>query len=75
MEVPLEEMMLIKYSCKDMGLNCSFIVKGVTIEEVTTKALEHIQEQHADNFNSIQTPVQIEEMHKVLARSTWVVPG
>jgi predicted small metal-binding protein len=67
--------MLIRYSCKDMGLNCSFIVKGETIEEVTAKALDHVREKHVDDFNFIQSPAQIEEMQKALARSTRVVAG
>jgi predicted small metal-binding protein len=75
MEIPIEETMLIRYSCKDMGLNCPFNVKGATIEEVTHKALEHIQEHHADDFNIIHSPEQIEEMYKILARSTRVVAG
>ncbi len=75
MEIPAEVKMLIRYSCKDMGLNCSFVVKGETLEEVTQKALEHVREKHADNFNLIHSPAQIEEMEKALARSTRVVAG
>lgn len=67
--------MLYRYSCKDMGLRCPFVYKGATIEEVTQKALEHVRESHANDFNVIQTPAQIEDMRKALARSTHVVPG
>lgn len=75
MEVPNEEKMLIRYSCKDMGLDCSFIVKGETLEEVTKKALEHVREKHANDFNSIHSPAEIEKMEQALARSTRVVVG
>ncbi len=75
MEIPDEETMLIRYSCKDMGLNCTFVVKGETLEEVTKKALEHVQEKHADDFNILHSAAQIEEMRKALARSTRVVAG
>jgi predicted small metal-binding protein len=75
MEIPNEETMLIRYSCKDMGLNCTFVIKGETLEEVTMKALEHVREKHADSFNIIHSPAQIEEMQKALARSTRVVVG
>lgn len=67
--------MLIRYSCKDMGLDCSFIVKGETLEEVTKKALEHVREKHANDFNSIHSPAEIEKMEQALARSTRVVVG
>ncbi len=67
--------MLIRFSCKDMGLNCLFVVKGETLEEVTQKAFEHVRATHASNFNVIDSPAQIEEMKNALARSTRVVPG
>jgi predicted small metal-binding protein len=67
--------MRIRYSCIDMGLNCPFIIKGETQEEVTQKALEHIQEEHSDQFNNLTSPVQIEVMLKALGRSTRVVVG
>lgn len=67
--------MLIRYSCKDMGLNCTFVVKGETPAEVTKKALEHVLEKHADEFNSIRTPTEIEQMEQALKRSTRVVAG
>jgi predicted small metal-binding protein len=67
--------MLIRYSCKDMGLNCPYILKGETLEEVTEKALQHVREKHQEDFNIISSPAQIEEMKKALARSTRVVVG
>jgi predicted small metal-binding protein len=74
LEIPDEETMLIRFTCKDMGLNCPFVVKGATVEEVTQKALEHVRERHAKEFNVIESPAQIEAMQKALARSTRVVP-
>lgn len=67
--------MLIRYSCKDMGLSCPFVVKGQTLEEVSQKALSHVREKHAGDFNAIRTPAEIDEMLKALARSTRVVAG
>lgn len=65
--------MLIRYSCKDMGLSCPFVVKGETIEEVTQKALEHVREMHGNDFNSLRSEAEIHEMEQALARSTRVV--
>ena len=67
--------MLIRYTCKDMGLDCAFVVKGETLEEVTQKALEHVRENHSQDFNIINSQDQIEKMRKALGRSTRVVPG
>jgi hypothetical protein len=58
-----------------MGLKCSFNVKGETLEEVTKKALEHVMEKHVDDFNTVQTPGEIERMERALANSTRVVAG
>ena len=67
--------MLIRYACKDMGLNCPFVVKGETLEAVVKQALAHVREQHAAEFNTIQTPDEIAKMSQSLARSTRVVAG
>ena len=74
MEIPNEVTMLIRYSCKDMGLNCSFVVKGETLEAVIKQALEHVQQKHTQDFDSIRSPAEIERMEQALGRSTRVVP-
>jgi predicted small metal-binding protein len=73
LEILIEEMMIVRYSCKDMGLKCSFVTKGDSLEDVTMKALDHVREKHPDDFNSFQTPEEIERMKQSLARSTRVV--
>lgn len=67
--------MLFRFSCKDMGLKCPFVVKGASLEEVTRQALEHVRENHSADFNVINSPDQIESMRQALERSTRVVPG
>ena len=67
--------MLIQYTCKDMGLNCNFRIKGESIEAVVQEALEHIRENHSADFNNLASPIQIDEMKKSLTRSTRVVAG
>jgi predicted small metal-binding protein len=62
--------MMIRYACKDMGLNCLFVIKGATPEEVGKAALEHVREKHANEFNPIHTPAEIDQMLKALLRST-----
>ncbi|MHB1338030.1 MAG: DUF1059 domain-containing protein [Bellilinea sp.] len=75
MEMPKEENMLIRYSCKDMGLKCSYIVKGENQEDVIQQALAHVLENHTLEFNRIQSPEEIEQMEKALALSTRIVAG
>ncbi len=61
---------MIRYTCKDMGLKCAFIADGETLEEVTKMALEHVREMHANDFNSINSPAEIESMERSLSRAT-----
>ncbi len=65
--------MVIRYSCKDMGLDCPYVVKGEKMAEVIAQALAHVREEHAANFNDMQSPAEIEQMEKSLTRSTRVV--
>jgi predicted small metal-binding protein len=58
-----------------MGLKCSFVVKHESQEEVIRQAMTHVLENHAREFNSIQSPEEIEKMEKALALSTRVVAG
>ena len=67
--------MLIRYSCKDMGLKCSYMVKGENQEEVIQQALAHVLENHTREFNNIQSAAEIAQMEKALMHSTRVVPG
>ncbi len=73
MEILNEEMMLFRYSCKDMGLICPFIAKSESQEDVTKTALEHVLTEHRDSFNNLNTPEEIERMRLALERSTRVV--
>lgn len=50
-------------SDKDLGMDCNFVARGETPEEVKTKLFEHAMEAHADIFVSL-TAEQQEEMSK-----------
>ncbi len=65
--------MLYKYTCRGMGLDCPFMETAETLEEVTKKALEHVLEGHTKDFNSLQTPEEIQRMSKSLERSVRIV--
>lgn len=56
-----------------MGLECPFVGTADTLEEVTKKALEHVLEGHAKDFNSLKTPDEIKRMSKSLERSVRIV--
>jgi len=37
-----------KFACKNLGIDCDFVVTGATKEEVLMKAMEHGGTVHAD---------------------------
>jgi len=39
---------MLKFACKDVGLDCDFIATGSTAEEVKQKAFAHAGVVHAD---------------------------
>ena len=67
--------MLIRYACKDMGLNCPFTVKGEKIDEIVAAALQHVRENHTKDFNNLTTPAEVEQMKQALSRSTRIIAG
>jgi predicted small metal-binding protein len=41
-----------KFEFKDLGMVCSFVVTGSSVEEVKKKAIEHAQKAHPDVVKS-----------------------
>jgi predicted small metal-binding protein len=41
-------MIMLKFACKDVGLDCDFVATGATVEEVKQKAFAHAGVVHAD---------------------------
>ena len=62
--------MLIRYTCKRMGLNCPFNIDSETMEEVSKQALAHVIELHPKNINIVKLQEEILRVEKALTRST-----
>ena len=39
---------MLKFSCKDLGMDCDFVATGETVEEVKQKAFAHAGVVHAE---------------------------
>jgi predicted small metal-binding protein len=39
---------MMKFACKDLGIDCNFVATGATKEEVMKKAMDHGNVVHAD---------------------------
>ena len=58
------------FACKDLGMDCSFVATGETVEEVKNKAMAHAQKVHADVLKQMTaTPAGMAEMEKALMKA------
>ncbi len=44
---------MLKFACKDVGMECDFVATGVTAKEVMEKALAHAGVAHADMLKAM----------------------
>jgi predicted small metal-binding protein len=57
---------MYEVDCKDVTLiECTYVGKGATIDEVKQKALAHTRTAHKDVLTSM-TPKQLDEMDRLL---------
>jgi predicted small metal-binding protein len=60
---------MLKFECKNLGTNCSYIATGNTVENVKKNAVNHAQTVHKDLLAKM-TPQQIDDMYKTVTRMT-----
>lgn len=58
---------MLKFECKELGANCSYVVKGNSLEEVKKIAIEHAQTVHKD-WLAKKSPQQMADIDKTLTR-------
>jgi predicted small metal-binding protein len=56
---------MLKFACKDTGVDCDFVATGDTAEEVKEKAFAHAGVVHADILKSM-TEEQLAELNKAV---------
>lgn len=56
---------MLKFACKDAGVDCTFVVTGATVQEVKEKALAHAGVVHADMMKNM-TKEQLDQMVKAV---------
>jgi predicted small metal-binding protein len=60
---------MLKFECKNLGTNCSYIATGNAVEDVKKSAEKHTQTVHK-NLLAKMTPKQLDEMYKTVVRMT-----
>ncbi len=56
---------MLKFACKDAGVDCDFVATGETAEEVKEKAFAHAGVVHAEILKSM-TAEQLAELTKTV---------
>jgi predicted small metal-binding protein len=46
-------MAMLKYACRDLGVDCDFVTTGATAEEVKEKVFAHAGVVHADMMKAM----------------------
>ena len=54
---------MLKYACRDLGVDCDFETTGETVEEVTKKVFAHAQVVHKDMLSKM-SPMELTELNK-----------
>lgn len=52
------------FACKDLGMNCDFVAKGETEEDVLKQAIEHGQTTHKSEMDEMAKTMSPEEIEK-----------
>ncbi len=59
---------MLKFACKDVGVDCDFVATGATVEELQKKTFEHASVAHADLLKGM-SEAQMAEMARAVEAS------
>jgi predicted small metal-binding protein len=60
---------MLKFECKELGTNCSYVAKGNSLDEVKKDAIAHAQSAHKD-WLAKRSSQQMADIDKTLTRMT-----
>jgi|BarGraNGADG00212_1021973.scaffolds.fasta_scaffold269900_1 predicted small metal-binding protein len=64
---------MFELKCRDLGMDCTDVIKGTTLEEVKKKSMEHVNKAHATKMKAM-TPVQLAGFDKLIETKTKKTP-
>jgi len=56
-------------ACRDAGVDCDFVAKGETEEEVLAKGVKHVKEVHGYTDEQVKDPKFLEESKKIIKKT------
>jgi predicted small metal-binding protein len=60
-------MIMLKFACKDLGVDCDFVATGTTAEEVKNAAFTHAGVIHADMLKAMSEEEKVQMTKSVEA--------
>ena len=61
--------MAYSLACKDSGIDCPYVAKGETIEEMWEDGAKHVKETHGVTDEQLNDPKFQEEMKKLIKQT------
>ena len=55
-----------KLACRDVGLDCDFVIVGMSVKEVRDKARQHAFEIHAINPEEMTSEMKVKIIENIL---------
>ena len=56
-------------ACRDAGVDCDFVARGETEEEVLARGTKHVKEVHGYTDEQVNDPKFIEETKKIIKKT------
>jgi predicted small metal-binding protein len=56
-------------SCKDAGVDCDFVARGETVEEVLAEGIKHVKEGHGYTDEEANDPKFLEEAKNMIKKT------
>jgi predicted small metal-binding protein len=58
---------MMKLACRDVGLDCDYVIDGDSNEEVASKAVKHVWEVHAINTEEMTSDMKTKIKENIIA--------
>lgn len=55
-------------ACKDLGIECDFVAKGETIHEVMEHMVDHIEDNHLEEWAQMEKKLDLDQEKSLLVK-------
>ena len=65
----METEMAYTLACRDAGVDCDFVARGETEEQVLAEGVKHVKEVHGYTDEQVNDPKFLEESKKIIKKT------